>query len=268
MDLKTERMSPYFLFIAVDHTLLLKCHRTYKFNLKTPLGFFLFPTNAACCRPQRQKGHTEIPSPNSIGNTLWGKRFCLVFTLHHVAAGAMPVPLFQLLPRTHGHYSSSPVGFQNHASCGPPLQMLPNSKHRLVQAQSKRSELNIIMLGTLVQCWQTKHDIWEASSEDCFVLRHLVSVQSRTLSRGIQVLSISSVPDAFICITYITDELQFLGPINQCLTYMPLVMCSWPALLTTLPLSVHQYLCSAQPRCHFLFSAVVHDLIQPESFLV
>lgn len=101
------------------------------------------------------------------------------------------------------------------------------TKHFIMWAQSKRSEWNIIMMGTFFQHWQTSHDIWEPSSKYCFVMRYLASVQSKTLSGGIQVLSISFVPDVFVSTTYIMDELQFLGLINQCLTSMPLVMCSW-----------------------------------------
>lgn len=52
------------------------------------LWVFLFPTNAACCRPQRQKGHPVILSLNSVGNTVWG------------TVGATSVPLFQQLPHT------------------------------------------------------------------------------------------------------------------------------------------------------------------------
>jgi len=124
------------------------------------------------------------------------------------------------------------------------------------------------MLGTLFKHWQTNHGIWEPGSKSCFVSRHLVSVQSKTLSGGVQVLSASPVPDAFISITSTMDELQFLGPVNQCWTYMPLVTHSWAGLLTALHLSVHQYLCSAQPVCCFIFSPVVHDLTEPEIYLV
>lgn len=107
------------------------------------------------------------------------------------------------------------------------------------------------MLGTLFQRWQTNHDIWEPSSKYSFVLRHLVSVQSKTLSGGIQVLSISVVPDASISITYVMGELQFLGPINH----------AWPTCrqLCTAgqdywPLCIYQYTSTfAQHNQHAIF---------------
>lgn len=101
------------------------------------------------------------------------------------------------------------------------------------------------------QWWQTNQYTWEPSSKTALSWNIQWMCNPRYFLEVCKVFFISLVLNYFICITCLMGELNFLSLYYQCFTCMPLATCSWLRWLSPLHLSVHQYLCSAQPVDHF-----------------
>lgn len=166
----------------------------------------------------------------------------------------MPVLLFQKLPQTYCQsLKLQSVVFPEAYILFPSslvFLLLPNNVLLLWRYKVKDLSKYIIMLWTVSDGRQT------STLESPAVRLLYLEISSECAIQDIfwryaRFFFISLVLNYFICITCLMGELNFLSLYYQCFTCMPLATCSWLRWLSPLHLSVHQYLCSAQPVDHF-----------------